>query len=408
MEKEKTYHEICKDVSLIAQDVVYVGMANPGMRTFDIIMRTEYGTTYNSYLIMGEKNVLIETAHHLYTQEYLDTIKRYIPIEKIDYIILNHTEPDHSGSLEEILNQNPGVTVIGTTAAIKNLGNITNRSFESRAVKAGDTLDIGNGQVFEFIIAPNLHWPDSMFTYYGKEKILFSCDFFGSHYYEQFLYDDQLKRQDKFALERKNYFDCIFSPFKKFVRDGLSKIEGIDIAKICCSHGPILRSSIEETIALYRKWSEAEEKNQDAAIFYVSAYGYTKKIAKAIQACMEEAGVSTSLYDLLEIDMEKAAAIMNRSGAVLFGSPTINGDALEPVWNLINATVINSAKGKPALVFGSFGWSGEACQFLNDRLKGLKYNVFPDNIRVQFNPSQQDMEKIRETMAEFIKCLQES
>lgn len=389
----------------LTDKVVYVGMQNPGMRIFDIIMYTEYGTTYNSYLILGEKKVLIETAHKTYTKEYIEKIETYIPIEEIDYIVLNHTEPDHSGSLEEILNRNSKVVVIGTNAAIKNLQNITNRTFNSQVVKKGDSLDIGNGETLDFIIAPNLHWPDSMFTYYAKDKVLFSCDFFGTHYCEPFVFDYQLKKPDKYEIERKNYYECIFSPFKKFVLEGIAKMENLDIEMICCSHGPVLKERIKETVELYREWSQPKEQTKNATIFYVSAYGYTKSMAEQMKETLLENNIEAKAYDLLDISIDEAAVMMNESAAVLFGSPTINGDALEPIWNLIDKTLISAAKGKPALVFGSYGWSGEACQLLSDRLKGVKYKVFPNLVKVQFKPSEQDMEMVRQNLKEFIELM---
>ena len=395
------------DKSEIAPNVFYVGMQNPGMRNFDIIMYTEYGTTYNSYLILGEKNVLIETVHDIYTQEFIERIEEYIPINQLDYVILNHTEPDHSGSLCELLKRNPDLLVIATAAAIKNLGHITNIDFKSRSVKQGDALDLGNDRILEFIIAPNLHWPDTMFTYFRAEKILFSCDMFGSHYCEPFLFDAQLKKYSKYESERKNYFDCIFSPFPKFVRDGLAKIEGLELRAICCSHGPVLTTGIEETIALYKQWSMVKETSTKAVIFYVSAYGYTKTIAEAMQAHLTVKGIPVTAYDLLYTSEEESAKMLNEADILLFGSPTINGDALEPVWNLINKTIVPLAKGKPAFVFGSYGWSGEACQFLANRLKELKYNVFSENLRIQFKPSKEELAGGIEMLERFLDTLEE-
>lgn len=389
----------------LSENVFYVGMHNPGMRTFDIIMSTGYGTTYNSYLITGEKNVLIETVHDTYTKEYIEKINEYVQISEIDYVILNHTEPDHSGSLGTLLDMNPEITVIGTAAAIKNLGNITNKTFKSQTVKMGDTLDLGNDQILEFIIAPNLHWPDSMFTYYKKEKVIFTCDFFGTHYCEQFIYDYQLKKPEKYEIERKNYYDCIFSPFKKFVLDGIAKIENLEFDLVCCSHGPVLKERIQENIKLYKTWSTEAPKETFVGIFYVSAYGYTKTLAESFQYYLSENGIKAEAYDLLGKSLDQMAEIMNGASAVMFGSPTINNDALEPVWNLIDKTLVNAAKGKPALVFGSYGWSGEACQLISERLKGLKYNLYPTNIKVQFKPSETDIETIKQTVKEFVTLI---
>ncbi len=393
---------IKKDKNEIAPNVYYVGMLNPGMRNFDIIMYTDYGTTYNSYLILGEKNVLIETVHDTYKREFIEKIEEYIPISQLDYVILNHTEPDHSGSLSELLAIKPDLLVIATSAAIKNLGHIMNRTFQSQVVKQGDILEIGDGKKLEFIIAPNLHWPDTMFTYFEKEQILFSCDMFGCHYCEPVIFDYQLKRADRYEAEIKYYFDCIFSPFPKFVQDGLEKIENLEIKMICCSHGPVIKTGIEKTIALYKQWAIPQNTGTNAAIFYVSAYGYTAMIAEMIKNQMIEKGISVVAYDLLSVPEEKAVSLMKSADILCFGSPTINGDALEPIWNLINKTVVPLAKGKLALVFGSYGWSGEACQFLNDRLKALRYRVFPENLRIQFKPSEEEMNKGKEIVDRFL------
>lgn len=387
----------------IAEDIFYVGMQNPGMRTFDIVMRTEYGTTYNSYLIMDEKNVLIETVHHRYTQEFIDVLECYLPIEKLDYVILNHTEPDHSGSLAALLDMNPNITVIGTNAAIKNLGNIMNRAFNGRTVKTDDVLEIGESRNLTFYFAPNLHWPDSMFTYDDKTKILFTCDFLGTHYCEPFLFDDELKNPNFYEVERKNYFDCIFSPFPKFVKDGLARVKQLEPKMVCCSHGPILRGGIKQVVAEYELWVEPVKAEIDVPIFYVSAYGYTKQIASRIEELLLRENIRAKAYDLLETSMEDATQKLLESKMVFFGSPTINADALEPVWELINKSVVPIVKGKPAMVFGSFGWSGEACGFLKDRLEALKYKVYPEFAKIQFNPSEQDLEMVNERVLEFLE-----
>lgn len=244
-----------------------------------------------------------------------------------------------------------------------------------------------------------------MFTYYEIEKVLFSCDVFGSHYCEQFLFDYQLKRPEKYESERKNYFDCIFAPFKKFVLDGIAKIEGLEIDFICCSHGPVIKERIQETIELYKNWADLGEKSQFVPIFYVSAYGFTKAIANTIKDTLVECNIDTQVYDLLKVYDEDMATLMNDSKAVIFGSPTINADALEPVWDLINKTIVTSARGKNVLVFGSYGWSGEGCGLLGDRLKGLKYNVYPEYLKVQFKPSQEDLQKVIEETKKFVELL---
>jgi flavorubredoxin len=389
----------------LSEHVSFIGVQNPTMRIFDVILRTEYGTSYNSYLVKGKEYAIIETVHENYTSEFLELIEAEVKLEQIKYVILNHTEPDHSGSLKKLLNLNPEIEVIGSSAAIKNLGAITNMEFKSRIVKQGDCLDLGDGVILDFIIAPNLHWPDSMFTYLSKDKILFSCDVFGTHFCEPMVLDRHIKKPDKYRQEMKNYFDCIFSPFKKFVNAGMDKIKDLDYEMVCNSHGPVLVDFIDEVEACYREWSKESEKNKNVVIFYVTAYGYTEKMANTFKSVFEKAGIPVKAYNLLGQDMDKMAEELNEASAVLFGTPTINRDALKPIWDLIGMTEIINIKNKPALVFGSYGWSGEACKLLTERLTSIKYNVMGDGVRCVFNPSQSDIEAIEEAASNFMQLL---
>lgn len=390
----------------LKENIYYVGVMNPGLRVFDIIMETKFGTSYNSYLVKGEKIALIDAAHSNYAEDFIENITEVADLKDINYIIVNHTEPDHSGNLVKLLEINPDIEVVGSTAAIKNLGGIMNREFKNRVVKDKDTLDLGNGLIMEFIIAPNLHWPDTMFTYLPSRKVLFSCDFLGTHFCEPRILDTKVKDLDDFKAEQLNYFNCIFSPFKSFVRSGLKKIETLDIDMVCNSHGPVLTSLIKETVQSYYDWSEPEERGNDAAIFYVSAYGYTKKMAEILENSLKTNGIRAVSYDIIKHDINYLAVAMNQAGAVLFGSPTINRDALKPVWDMIAMTEAIGVKNKPAMVFGSYGWSGEACKMLVNRLNDLKYHVINDGIRVVFNPTEEDkatLEVAAKEMAELIK-----
>lgn len=379
----------------LKKNIWYVGVQNPGLRVFDIIMATKYGTSYNSYLIKGEQYALVEAAHSDYTEEFIENIEEIVPVSQISYIILNHTEPDHSGNLVKLLEMNPNLQVIGTTAAIRNLKAITNADFTSRTVKDGEQLDLGDGMVLEFIIAPNLHWPDSMFTYCAKEKVLFSCDVFGAHYCEPMVLDKHIKYPEAFVGEQKNYYDCIFGPFKSFVLSGLKKLEGRDIEMVCNSHGPVLEEQVQATIERYKEWSKEEARGKDAAIFYVSAYGYTEMMAKALAEGLKEAGVDAKLFNIIEHDPAQLAEVMNHAGAVLFGSSTINRAAVPPVLGLISMTEAINVKNKPAMVFGSYGWTGEACRQLTDLLAGYKYKVYGDGVQVVFKPTAADLESIQ-------------
>ncbi len=389
----------------LKENIYYVGALNPNLRIFDIIMKTEYGTTYNAYVVKGEKTALIETVHDKFTKSFLESVEEISSLDKIDYIILNHTEPDHSGSVAKLVSINPEITVVGTTAALKNVANITNMDFKKLAVKTGDKLDLGGGLEFEFIVAPNLHWPDSMFTYLPARKAIFTCDFLGAHYCEPLLTDDLITYPEAYESAFKNYYDAIFSPFKKFVLDGLDKMKGLDFDMVCNSHGPILKERIKKNMELYREWSTPENTEKNIAIFYVSAYGYTKSMAEAFEARLSENGIKTKSYDIIHHPACELKEALEKASGVMFGSPTINRDALKPVWDLISSVDAISNKGKPCMVFGSYGWSGEACPMLEERLKSLGLKIAGESFRVLMKPDGKDFEKIKELADNFAKAV---
>lgn len=341
----------------LKEGIYAVGVMNPAMRVFDIIMKTEYGTSYNAYLIRGsEKTALIETVHRGFFDEYLENINQIVPVEKIDYIILNHTEPDHSGSLERLLAYNPNITVVASPAAQRYLPQIANRTFQALTVKDGDQLELG-GKTLKFINAPFLHWPDSMFTYVPEDKILFSCDFLGAHYCEPRVYDRLVTYPVKYAEAFRVYYNAIMGPFKEYVLKGLEKIEDLDLDLVAPSHGPILESGIRNAMQLYYNWSagyQEDKTSKKISIFYVSAYGCTKQLAEAAAEVCKENGFHAELYNLIENDLSKMVSEVETSRGLMFGSPTINRDALKPVWDLLSSIDPVSQRGKKCAVFGSY------------------------------------------------------
>ena len=389
----------------LKDNIYYIGALNPNMRVFDIIMKTEYGTSYNSYLIKGEKTAIIETVHDRFSKSFFADIEEITSSEKIDYIIFNHTEPDHSGSLAKLIEKNPQIKVFGTSAAIRNLTKITNVPFDSVAVKTGDTLDLGNGMVLEFVTAPNLHWPDSMFTYLREQKTVFTCDFLGSHYCEPAIIDEDITYPHAYWSAFENYYTAIMGPFKRFVLEGIKKLEALDFDMVCTSHGPVLKKNIAKTMQLYKEWSTPKEHEKNATIFYVSAYGYTKAMAETIEAQLNELGIKAKSYDIICHDFSEFPELIENSDALLFGSPTINRDALKPVWDILSMVDAVSNRGKPVMFFGSYGWSGEACKLLEERAKGLSLKIFEKSPRIVFKPSDSELEELKVTAKEFAETL---
>lgn len=395
----------------ITDSLYAVGILNPSLRVFDIVMETEYGTTYNSYLLKGEKaNVLVECCHKKYFDQYLANIREVVDPSKIDYIVLNHNEPDHTGCVERLMDYAPNATILISQAGSIYLKNIINRTdVKVRVVKNDEVVDIG-GKTMRFIMAPFLHWPDSMFTWVEEEKTLFSCDFMGAHYCEPYTFDYNMAYPEKYEVGFTYYYNAIFGPFKPYVLAGLDKIKDLDIERVCNSHGPVLTKGcrLEYVLESYRSWSQPH-KNEKLTIpvFYTSAYGNTRQMADAIRDGILKAKpeADVTLYDIIHEDMNALSQRLNESDAFALGSPTINSDAVPPAWILLSHVDAVNNKKKPVLIFGSYGWSGEAVPNLTARVTGLKMKPFGEGLKVPFVPSEADLEKARETGKSFAEGL---
>ena len=393
----------------ICDDVYYVGVMDPELRVFDIIMTTEYGTSYNAYLVKGkEKTALIETVKVKFFDEYIQDLQKLINLKEIDYLIMNHTEPDHAGSVEKLLQMIPGLTVVGSPTAIAFLNEITNSKFKYREVHHDEELDLG-GKTLQFINAPFLHWPDSMYTYLREERILFSCDSFGSHFAEPRLFNDLMERDITPAY--KYYFDCIMGPFKPFVIEALEKIKDLPIEMICTGHGPILRDNLDYFINLYREWATPAPPDADArpkiVMPYVSVYGYTGMIADGIiEGLQMVSNFNVKKYDLVEHSTAEVLAEIETAAGLLIGSPTLVGDTLPPVWELLTHLSPISHAHLVAAAFGAYGWSGEAVPNIEGRLRSLRMEVLP-GLRINFKPSAGNLEEAFQFGMDFGKAVLE-
>ncbi|MDI6617844.1 MAG: FprA family A-type flavoprotein [Clostridiales bacterium] len=382
--------------SIIVKDGIYwVGVKNPELRVFDIIVNTKKGTTYNSYLIDDEKVAVIDSVKEGYSDEHLQKIKDVIGQRKVDYIIVNHTELDHSGCIKDLLKQYPDAVIYASKAACLYLKKIINGPFNAHPITDGEVLSIGK-RTLKFISAPFLHWPDTIFTYDENDGILFPCDAFGCHFCGKGIFDYDA---GDFSGEVKYYFDSIMYPFKKYVVQAVDKIKDLDIKMICPSHGPIHTRDPYRYLKLYRDWSiDALTKNdtKSAAIFYVSAYGNTEYMAKMMKERIERSGFNVYMFDISTANMDIMIKTINSSDIVLVGSPTINQDAVRPVWELLSLVSPIENRGKVAGAFGSYGWSGEAAKMISDRLRSLKFRVVEPPVTVNFVPSEDEKKKILE------------
>ncbi len=394
----------------VAEDVSWIGILDRDIVTFDIVMETREGTTYNSYFINGTKKAVIETAKASYRDAYLEKLRAVTDPAEIDYIVLNHTEPDHSGCVKYLLDLAPKAVVYGSRQAITYLQDMINRPFNFVYVKDGDTLDLGN-KTLRFISAPNLHWPDSMFTYLEQDQLLFTCDSFGAHFCRDAMFDDLVgDYQESF----KYYFDVILKPFSSFMLKAIEKIRPLQINAICPGHGPILRSTWKEKVALSEKYAEqyiADSLCLDNSILitYVSAYGYTRQMAEAIALGIREVvDYRIQMVDIENILLGELEELIVRSKSFLIGSPTINQNTLLPVYRMFALINPIRDRGKKAAAFGSYGWSGEAVKIIENQLKALKLNVVMEGMSSKFCPGEQKSEQMVNFGKAFAKHLLEA
>ncbi len=387
----------------IQKGIYWVGALDPDLRTFDIIMKSERGTTYNSYLVKGLSNVaLIETVRNKFQEEHFDNIAEHMDFKELNYIILNHTEPDHSGSLDALMEKAPQAKVVISKNAAHFLKNLMNRDIFPIKVGDGDYIDLGNRRI-EFINTPFLHWPDTMLTYMPQDGVLFPCDLFGCHFCDEKMFDDLV---DDFSYSFKYYFDHIMRPFKENALRAINRISALDIDIIAPSHGPILRANIERYLSLYKKWSEYPEREEGRfLVFYASAYGNTERLARSIAGGIRKGGGSVSLFDMVSTDYRQILPMIEAADGVLVGSPTINGDAVKAAWDLLSSMTTIKVKGKIGASFGSYGWSGEAIEMINRRLKDLKFRVPLAPFKVAFTPTDSDLEESQRFGESLVKII---
>ncbi len=370
--------------------VWWVGALDPQLRVFDIIMKADHGTTYNAYLVKGsDKTAVIDTNKAAFTGEYLDNIKQVTPLNEIDYIVVNHTEPDHSGALNALLAEAPQAKVVCGRNCVPFIRNILNRDVEPMVVGDGDTLDLG-GKTLHFIQAPFLHWPDSIFTYLKEDTTLFPCDFLGAHYCDDRLFDDLM---DDYGHAFEYYYLVIFRPFKQYVLEAIEKIKDLEIDLVCPSHGPMLRSDPWKLVGLYKEWSSipAPSTDKTVLVFYASAYGNTASLAEKIADGLRTSGVKVQVMDIAGTELGIMINHIEAADGLVVGSTTINADAVEPVWNLLSNLATLKLKGKLGASFGSYGWSGEGSKLITERLRGLKFKTPLEPYRVQLVPTEEDL-----------------
>ncbi|MBE9166890.1 diflavin flavoprotein [Pleurocapsales cyanobacterium LEGE 06147] len=371
----------------IAPDTTTIRSLDWDRDRFDIEFGLQNGTTYNSYIICGEKTALVDTSHEKFRQLYLNTLTDLIAPQEIDYIIISHTEPDHSGLVKDVLQLAPQAVVVGAKVAIKFLEDLVHRPFERQLVKNGDTLDLGKGHVIEFVNAPNLHWPDTIFSYDRGTEVLFTCDAFGMHYCSDLTFDEDLG-----AIEHdyRFYYECLMAPNARSVLSAMKRMEKLGaINTVANGHGPLLRYNLNELLDRYRNWSQAQTKAEKiVAVCYVSDYGYSDRLSQAIARGITKTGVAVEMVDLRSAENTEVQELIGRAAGIVIGMPPLAGSNLKEITANIG-TILAAAKEKQIIgMYESYGGDDEPIDPLLTKFRdvGLK-KAFP-SIRIKDTPQE--------------------
>ena len=383
---------------LVKNNVHWVGKIDWELRRFHgDEYSTHRGSSYNSYLVREEKTALIDTVWGPYAEEFVDNLAAENDLRKIDYVIANHAESDHSGALQLLLRRIPGVPVYCTANGVKSLKGHYHEDWNFHPVKTGDHLSLG-GKELVFVEAPMLHWPDSMFCYLTGDNILFSNDAFGQHYATERLFND-LVDQDELFVEALKYYANILTPFSRFVVKKIKEVLALKLPLdiICTSHGVIWRQNPVQIVEKYLAWAGEYKENQ-VTIVYDTMWNGTRAMAENIAQGLSAAdpAVTVKEYNSAKRDKNDIIAEIFKSRAVVFGSPTVNKGILSSLAALLEQVRGLGFKGKKAAVFGSYGWSGESVALLGDALKSAGFTVVGEGLKLPWNPTEENRRECRE------------
>ncbi|MGC9202019.1 MAG: FprA family A-type flavoprotein [Thermoproteota archaeon] len=384
----------------ISESVYWVGVRDWNRRIFDSLIQLPKGTSYNSYLVIGrDKKALIDTVNPGFEKELEEKIRKIVDPSEIDYIIMNHAEPDHAGAIPHMMAINKKAKLVATGKGVR-MAQTFYKVPEERiiVVKDQETINLG-GKTLQFIEAPMLHWPETMFTYLQEDEILFSCDFFGSHLAGE-LYED---KTEDLVVHAQRYWGEIMMPFRVMAQKALEKIKGLKISMIAPSHGPVHRKP-QLILSAYHEWASGETKEK-VTIVYVTMWNSTEEMIKPMAETLASEGIEVALYNLVSSNIGDIAKDLVDSKAIVLGTPTVlSGAHPLAVYAAYLVKVL-----KPPLKFGvilsSYGWSGGAVKHIQELLEGTRIEVV-GTLEINGPPIDKDIAQIVDlgkTLARKIK-----
>ena len=383
-------------VTELTKGVYWVGVIDWAVRQFHgHELSTHRGSSYNSYLIVDEKIVLVDTVYGPFQQQLIENIREVIDPAKIDIVVANHAEMDHSGSLPAVMRQTPKATVVVSQRGKESVAGHFQQSWNLRAVKTGDKINIGKHELV-FIEAPMLHWPDSMFTYLTGKNILMPNDAFGQHYATAFRFNDQVNQQELYE-EAFKYYANILTPFSGPV---LKKIEellslNLPVDMIAPSHGVIWRKDPLQIVTKYQQWA-AQEPEKSAVILSTTMYDATLHMAEAIGRGLADEGVPYQLFDMGVADRSDVITEVFKTKAIIIGAPTFNHGILTTLSPILEDIKGLRFRNKIGAAFGSYGWSGEAVKIIEEHLARSQIQLVAEGVRVKWQPKPDDLTRCKE------------
>ena len=381
----------------IKQGIYWVGGIDWDLRNFHGYL-TQRGSTYNSYLIVDEKVTLIDNVKSYMAEEQIKRISQIIDPAKIDYIIQNHIEMDHSGSLPIIMEHCPNAKVIASPKGVEGIPKHYKKQWDFMPVKSGDTLNLGKRNL-HFVQTPMVHWPDNMVSYCPEDKILFSNDSFGQHIASSERFDDEYPF-NVMMHEAAKYYANIVLPYGKQVQKALAVVETLEVDVICPSHGLMIRSHIPEIIKIYKKWS-ANYTDKKALIIYDTMWHSTEKIAGIVQEAFEAKDYQTRMFNLQHTHISDIMTEILTARYICVGSPTLNNNILPTVAAFLTYLKGLAPKGRHGLAFGSYGWGGQSVGMVENNLKDCGFEMM-EQIRMQYVPDADLLEKEEAKLKEQI------
>lgn len=385
----------------ITKDIYWVGGIDWDLRDFHGYL-TQRGSTYNAYLILDEKIILVDTVKHYLFDEMVSRIKQIIDPAKVDIILSNHVEMDHSGSIPKILELAPKAEVITSVQGEKGLRRHFKQDWNFRVMNSGETYKVGK-RTLHFVHTPMVHWPDNMVTYIPEDKIILSNDAFGQHIASSERFDDEIG-WDILREEAAKYYANIVMPYGDQTKKALDVVRGLQIEKICPSHGVIWRSYIPRIVEQYKKWANYETENK-ALIVYDSMWGSTAMIAGKFREGLEESGLRVIFRNLKTNHISDIITDLIDSRLILIGSPTLNNGMLPTMGGFLTYLKGLRPKKRIGLAFGSFGWGGQAVGEIEAVMKGLGWEMPEKSINIKFIPDEAELNSVKEIAMKFGKLL---